>query len=115
MLYCTPHVWFIHVSVILKEKRQQLLNEIRTLCEASNYPGLVEFHGAFYTPESGQISIALEYVDGGSFADILKFQKVIPEDVLSCMVKKLLDVRITCFNCCCIIYYFCVSAIVFIF
>ncbi|KAG6473553.1 hypothetical protein ZIOFF_067470 [Zingiber officinale] len=79
------------INVFEKEKRQQLLNEIRTLCEASNYSGLVEFHGAFYTPESGQISIALEYVDGGSFADILKFQKVIPEDVLSCMVKKLLD------------------------
>lgn len=86
-------------SFTLKEKRQQLLNEIRTLCEASCYPGLVEFHGAFYTPESGQISIALEYVDGGSLADILRLQKLIPEAVLSCMVQKLLHVRICCFNC----------------
>ncbi|RZR73166.1 hypothetical protein BHM03_00020982 [Ensete ventricosum] len=76
-------------SFTLKEKRQQLLNEIRTLCEASCYPGLVEFHGAFYIPESGQISIALEYVDGGSLADILKLQKLIPEAVLSCIVQGL--------------------------
>ncbi|MQL71070.1 hypothetical protein Taro_003398 [Colocasia esculenta] len=54
------------------EKRQQLLNEIRTLCEAPCYEGLVEFHGAFYTPDSGQISIALEYMDGGSLADVLR-------------------------------------------
>lgn len=76
-----------------KEKRQQLLNEIRTLCEAPCYQGLVEFHGAFYTPDSGQISIALEYMDGGSLADILRVRKVIPEPVLSHMVQKLLHVR----------------------
>lgn len=78
----------------LKEKRQQLLNEIRTLCEACCYPGLVEFHGAFYTPCSGQISIALEYMDGGSLADILRVQKSIAEPVLAHMVMKLLKVRI---------------------
>lgn len=81
-----------------KEKRQQLLNEIRTLCEAPCYQGLVEFHGAFYTPDSGQISIALEYMDGGSLADILRVRKVIPEPVLSHMVQKLLHVRIPLFR-----------------
>ena len=68
------------------------MTEIRTLCEAPCYEGLVEFHGAFYTPDSGQISIALEYMDGGSLADILKLRKKIPEPVLSSMFQKLLRV-----------------------
>lgn len=76
-----------------KEKRQQLLNEIRTLCEAPYYEGLVEFHGAFYSPDSGQISIALEYVDGGSLADIIRNKRSVPEPILSSIMKKLLNVR----------------------
>lgn len=51
----------------------------------------MEFHGAFYTPDSGQISIALEYMDGGSLADILRVKKRIPEPVLSAMFQKLLQ------------------------
>ncbi|CAN1187119.1 Mitogen-activated protein kinase kinase 3 [Linum perenne] len=78
------------INIFEKEKRQQLLTEIRTLCEAPCYEGLVEFHGAFYTPDSGQISIALEYMDGGSLADILRLRKSIPEPVLSFMFQKLL-------------------------
>lgn len=77
-----------------QEKRQQLLTEIRTLCEAPCHEGLVDFHGAFYSPDSGQISIALEYMNGGSLADILKVTKKIPEPVLSSMFHKLLQVKI---------------------
>lgn len=80
-------------SRAFQEKRQQLLTEIRTLCEAPCCQGLVEFYGAFYTPDSGQISIALEYMDGGSLADIIKVRKSIPEAILSPMVQKLLNVR----------------------
>lgn len=78
------------INIFEKEKRQQLLTEIRTLCEAPCEQGLVEFHGAYYIPDSGQISIALEYMDGGSLADILRVKKRIPEDVLSVMFQKLL-------------------------
>ncbi|XP_058778646.1 mitogen-activated protein kinase kinase 3 [Vicia villosa] len=78
------------INIFEKEKRQQLLTEIRTLCEAPCYEGLVEFHGAFYTPDSGQISIALEYMNGGSLADILRRQRMIPEPILSSMFQKLL-------------------------
>ena len=85
------------VIVLYQEKRQQLLTEIRTLCEAPCYQGLVEFYGAFYTPDSGQISIALEYMDGGSLADVIKRQRCIPEAVLSKMVQKLLQVNICIF------------------
>nr|GMC68730.1 mitogen-activated protein kinase kinase 3 [Ipomoea batatas] len=79
------------INIFEKEKRQQLLTEIRTLCEAPCYQGLVEFYGAFYTPDSGQISIALEYMDGGSLADIIRLRKRIPEPILSSMVQKLLQ------------------------
>jgi hypothetical protein len=44
--------------------RDQMLNEVRTLCELPELEGLVNFHGAFYTPEDGRISIALEYMNG---------------------------------------------------
>lgn len=81
------------VPYTYQEKRQQLLNEIRTLCEAPYHQGLVEFYGAFYTPDSGQISIALEYMDGGSLADVIRVRKWIPEPVLSSMVRKLLHVK----------------------
>ncbi|KMT12797.1 hypothetical protein BVRB_4g088910 [Beta vulgaris subsp. vulgaris] len=79
------------INIFEKEKRQQLLTEIRTLCEAPCTEGLVEFYGAFYIPDSGQISIALEYMDGGSLADIIRIQKSIPESVLSAVVRKLLN------------------------
>ncbi|XP_024402885.1 mitogen-activated protein kinase kinase 3 [Physcomitrium patens] len=79
------------INVFEKEKRQQLLNEIRTLCEAPQVRGLVEFYGAFYSPDSGQISIALEYMDGGSLADIVRTKKFIPEPILSVITRKVLQ------------------------
>nr|ABN50916.1 mitogen-activated protein kinase kinase 3 [Oryza sativa Indica Group] len=78
------------INIFEKEKRQQILNEMRTLCEACCYIGLVEFQGAFYMPDSGQISIALEYMDGGSLADVIKIKKSIPEPVLAHMLQKVL-------------------------
>lgn len=77
----------------LQEMRQQLLNEIRTLCEAPQVNGLVEFYGAFYSPDSGQISIALEYMDGGSLADIVRAKKFVPEPILSVITRNVLHVR----------------------
>lgn len=79
------------INVFEKDKRQQLLNEIRTLCEARRAHGLVEFYGAFYSPDSGQISIALEYMDGGSLADIVRTKKSIPEPILSLITRKVLQ------------------------
>lgn len=44
--------------------RDQMLNEVRTLCALPELEGLVKFYGAFYTQEEGRISIALEYMNG---------------------------------------------------
>jgi len=63
-----------------------------TLSEACCYPGLVEFHGAFYKPNSGAIYFALEYMDGGSLADIIRVKKFIPEPVLAHILLKVLPV-----------------------
>jgi mitogen-activated protein kinase kinase 3 len=48
------------------------------------------FQGAFYMHDSGQISIALEYMDVGSFADVIKVKKSIPEPVLAQILQKVL-------------------------
>jgi hypothetical protein len=55
----------------VQETRHQMLNDLKALCDGSNnVPGLVSFFGAYHVPESGQISIVLEYVDGGSLQDL---------------------------------------------
>ncbi|KAK3121794.1 hypothetical protein QOZ80_8BG0660990 [Eleusine coracana subsp. coracana] len=78
------------INVFEKDKREQILNELRTFSEACCYPGLVEFHGAFYLPDSGAICISLEYMDGGSLADIIRINKFIPEPVLARILEKVL-------------------------
>jgi serine/threonine protein kinase len=55
-----------------------MLNDVKALCDAQAVPGLVSFCGAYHNPESGQISIVLEYMDGGSLADVLAKVHVSP-------------------------------------
>mmetsp|Transcript_39505 Transcript_39505/g.100942 ORF Transcript_39505/g.100942 Transcript_39505/m.100942 type:complete len:484 (-) Transcript_39505:27-1478(-) len=79
------------ISVFEKEKRSQLMNDVKALCDAPpNLPGLVQFLGAYHVPESGQISIVLEYMDGGSLGDVLQKVKKIPENILSKITEKVL-------------------------
>ena len=66
------------MTVFEKEKRRQLINEMRTLCDSPRQPGLVSFFGAFYSPETNQINIALEYIEGGSLESIVKKAGAIP-------------------------------------
>lgn len=67
------------------------MNDVKALCDAPpNLPGLVQFLGAYHVPESGQISIVLEYMDGGSLGDVLQKVKKIPENILSKITEKVL-------------------------
>ncbi|KAL3904185.1 MAG: hypothetical protein SGPRY_011385, partial [Prymnesium sp.] len=56
------------VNVFDKSKRDQLIRELRTLY-SSAFPWLVAFHDCLY--DDGAMYIVLEYMEGGSLADIL--------------------------------------------
>ena len=75
---------------VAEDLRKKVLQELRTLHRCS-HPGIVEFLGAFY--QQGQISIVLEYMDGGTLEDIIKQvgAEGIPEPILGKMALQLLD------------------------
>ena len=68
------------INMFDKGKRDQLLREIRALYD-SQCPSIVTFYGAFYG--DGAISIALEYMDGGSLENMLCQVGELPEPVLA--------------------------------
>lgn len=68
----------IHLEVKPAIKKQ-IIRELKVLHEC-NFPHIVGFYGAFYS--DGEISICMEYMDGGSLDLILKRAGRIPEDVL---------------------------------
>jgi mitogen-activated protein kinase kinase 3 len=70
-----------------KSRREQLIREIMTLYDAQ-CPNLITFYGAFY--REGSITIALEYMDGGSLANVLSQVGPIPEKVLASMAFQIL-------------------------
>ncbi|ELU14391.1 hypothetical protein CAPTEDRAFT_21500 [Capitella teleta] len=59
--------------------RNQIIRELKVLHEC-NSPYIVGFYGAFYN--DGEISICMEYMDGGSLDLILKNARRIPERIL---------------------------------
>ncbi|XP_025078135.1 dual specificity mitogen-activated protein kinase kinase 1-like isoform X2 [Pomacea canaliculata] len=59
--------------------RNQIIRELKVLHEC-NSPDIVGYYGAFYS--DGEISICMEYMDGGSLDLILKKAGRIPEPVL---------------------------------
>uniref|UniRef100_A0AB40DP36 mitogen-activated protein kinase kinase n=1 Tax=Drosophila mojavensis mojavensis TaxID=377586 RepID=A0AB40DP36_DROMO len=67
----------IHLEV--KPAIKQILRELKVLHEC-NFPHIVGFYGAFYS--DGEISICMEYMDGGSLDLILKRAGRIPESIL---------------------------------
>lgn len=68
--------------------RRQIAQELK-INQSSQCPYVVVCYQSFY--ENGTISIILEYMDGGSFADFLKKVKSIPEPYLAAICKQVLQ------------------------
>lgn len=75
------------INLFEKGKRDQLIREIITLYDAQ-CPNLITFYGAFH--REGSITIALEYMDGGSLANVLDQVGPIPEYVLASVAFQVL-------------------------
>lgn len=75
------------INLFDRSKREQLIREIVTLYDAQ-CPNLITFYGAFY--REGSITIALEYMNGGSLANVLAQVGPIPERVLANMAFQIL-------------------------
>jgi len=74
-------------SLTNKNKREQLVREVCTLYDA-HCPSLITFYGAFY--REGSITIALEYMNGGSLANVIDQVGFIPEPVLASVAYQIL-------------------------
>lgn len=71
-----------------REKRAQLVSEISALYN-SDCECLVKFFGAFYGDDS-TITVALEYMNGGSLSQVVKKMGPLPEHVLAGVVYQVL-------------------------
>lgn len=75
------------INLFDRSKREQLIREIVTLYDAQ-CPNLITFYGAFY--RDGSITIALEYMDGGSLANVINQVGPIPECTLASITFQIL-------------------------
>ena len=60
------------VQLYDKDKREQLMNDIRTLIQAQHCQYLVQLYAAYYHRPSGRVHVALQLMDKGSLQDVLK-------------------------------------------
>lgn len=67
--------------------RNQIMRELKVLHEC-NSPYIVGFYGAFYN--DGEISMCMEYMDGGSLDLVLKKAEKVPEDILGVITYSVL-------------------------
>ena len=68
--------------------RTQILRELNIL-EECNSPYIVGFYGAFTS--DGEISICMEYMDGGSLDLVLRKVNRIPENILGKITESVLN------------------------
>ena len=72
------------------EVAKGIILELRTLLEC-DHENIVSSYGAFLC--SGNVTIALEYMNAGSLAKILAISKQIPEDILGIITVPLLYIE----------------------
>jgi len=70
---------------IEESMRRQIAQELK-INQQAQCPYVVICYQSFY--ENGVISIILEYMDGGSLADLLRKVKTIPEPFLAAICKQ---------------------------
>lgn len=75
------------INMFDKGKRDQLMQELCLLYDA-DCPSLIGFYGAFF--REGAITIALEYMDGGSLANVVTQVGPVPEMALANMAFQIL-------------------------
>ncbi|KAL7296265.1 hypothetical protein TKK_0010501 [Trichogramma kaykai] len=80
----------IHLEVKPAIKKQ-IIRELKVLHEC-NFAHIVGFYGAFYS--DGEISICMEYMDGGSLDLILKKAGRIPEPILGTITSAVMNIQI---------------------
>lgn len=74
------------VKVDNKEKREQMLHEIRGLIQAAGCPYLVQWYAGFVAKDTGLVHVVVELMDRGSLADMrrrLDGQGVPPQHLAS--------------------------------
>ncbi|CAG9462623.1 unnamed protein product [Pedinophyceae sp. YPF-701] len=71
------------------DKMKQMMIDVEALCRET-LPGVVQFLGAFMSSETGQLSVVLEYMDGGSLADLVKKVGKVPEQYLGIITADVL-------------------------
>jgi serine/threonine protein kinase len=93
-VYKVVHRWTgrIYALKIIQEKheldvRRQIMREMEILLRAKS-PHLVECYGVF--DRGGEVSFVLEFMDGGTLADVLKFHRTISERYLAEVTKQVL-------------------------
>jgi len=80
------------IQVENKDKREQLLNELKGLVQARGCPYLVQMYTGFCSKQEAAVYVVLEYLDLGSLVDLLtrlNWQGTPPHH-LSCMAVQIL-------------------------
>lgn len=79
------------ISILEREKRHQLMNDIKALCNIPDVKGLIRFCGAYHCADKGQVAVALEYMDAGSLADLCQAKGCVDQNALAGITERVLQ------------------------
>lgn len=80
------------VKVDNRDKREQMLHEIRGLIQAAGCPYLVQWYAGFVARETGLVKVVVEFMDCGSLADLRRRLGGggVPDVHLSCIASPMI-------------------------